>query len=83
VTAQFLRDDGSPDPVVNEDDFRLDFTATGGTGVTVTKTGSLTATITANGTAGQFVTFTLALFHLEEGHEEYESVAGGLRVNVQ
>jgi hypothetical protein len=83
VTAAFFRADGTVDPVVTDSDFRLDFTATGGTGVTVTKTGNLSATITGSGTAGQSVTYTISLFHLEEGHEEYETSAGAFRVTVQ
>lgn len=83
VTAQFFRADDSQDPIINANDFRLDFNVASGTGVTVAKNGNLGATITANGTAGQSVTFTLSLFHLEEGHEEYETSAGALRVTVQ
>lgn len=82
VAAQFLRADGSVDPIINDVDFRLDFNATGGQGVTITKNGNLAATITAGATAGQSATFTLALFHLEEQHEEYESSAGALTVTV-
>lgn len=82
-TAAFLRADGSVDPIINETDFRLDFTATGGTGVTVGKTSNLTGTITASGTAGQSVTFTLGLVHIEEGHNEYATTAGALRITVQ
>jgi hypothetical protein len=82
VGAQFYRADQSIDPVVTPADFRLDFTATGGTGVTVTKNGNLAATITAGATAGQSVTYTLSLFHLGEGHLEYVSSPGALRVTV-
>lgn len=83
VTAQFFRADNSQDPIIDAVGFRLDFNVTGGTGVTVTKNGNLAATITAGATAGQSVTLTLALFHLEEGHEEYESSPGALTVTVQ
>jgi len=83
VTAVFLRADASVDPIINEADFRLDFTATGGTGVTVAKTSNLGATITTGATVGQSATFTLGLVHIEEGHNEYATTAGALRVTVQ
>ncbi len=82
VTAQFLRADGSADPIVTAADFRLDLTPVTGTGVTVAKTGNLAATLTAGGTSGQSVTMTLALFHLGEGHNEYVSGPGALTVSV-
>lgn len=82
-TATFLRADGSVDPVINELEFRLDFTATGGAGVTVGKTNNLAGTITASGTAGQSVTFTLGLVHILEGHYDYLTIAGALRITVQ
>lgn len=82
VTAQFFRADNSADPVINDSDFRLDFTRASGTAVTITKTGNLAATLTAAaGTAGETITFTMELIHLEEGHPEYESNA--VTVTVQ
>ena len=80
VTAQFFRADNSVDPVITESDFRLDFTRTG-TAVTITKTSNLGATLMATGTAGQSITFSMELIHLEEGHPEYESNA--VTVTVQ
>ena len=80
VTAQFFRADNSADPVITESDFRLDFTRTG-TAVNITKTSNLGATLTATGTAGQSITFTMQLIHLEEGHPEYTSNA--ITVTVQ
>ena len=74
VTAQFLRADGSADPVVNANDFRLDFTVASGTSATIAKNGNLAATITAGNTAGA-TQVSMALFHLEEGHQEYTSNA--------
>lgn len=83
VTAVFLRADGSVDPIINVTDFRLDFTATGGSGVTVAKTDNLAGTITTGATVGQSTTFTLGLVHIEEGHNEYATTAGAFRVTVQ
>lgn len=78
VTAQFLRSDGTPDPVINATDFRLDFAVTG-TGITVTKNGNLGATITAGNAAAQ-PTIIMKVVHLDEGHDEYVSTA--VTVNV-
>ena len=80
VTAQFFRADNTADPVINADDFRLDFVTTG-TAVTVAKTGNLAATLTATGTAGQSVSVIMQLVHLEEGHNEY--VSNAVTVTVQ
>ena len=83
VTAQFLRPDNTPDPVITASDFRLDFKVVSGTGITVTKNGNLAATLTAGSTAAQSVTFTLELVHLAANHAEYTSSPGALTVTVQ
>ena len=81
VTAQFFRADNTPDPVITEAGFRLDFNVASGTAVTIAKTSNLAATLTATGTAGQSISLTMELFHLGEGHEEY--VSNTVTVTVQ
>lgn len=80
VTAQFFRADNTADPVITESDFRLDFVRTG-TAVTITKTSNLSATLAATGTAGQSITMTMQLVHIEEAHNEYVSNAVTVTVN--
>ena len=81
VTAQFLRSDNSPDPVITASDFRLDLNVTGAA-VTVAKTSNLAATITANGTAGQTATMTFAIHHLGADHREY-GLSNAVTVTIQ
>ena len=81
VTAQFLRGDGTADPIVTSQLFRLDFNPTSGNAVTVAKNGNLAATITAGSTPGTTV-LTMELFHLEENHEEYTSNAVTFQVQA-
>lgn len=67
VTAEFLRANGTPDPLVNTQDFRLDVTPLGG-GVSFQRTAPFGGTIIATETGSRNV--RVELFHIGEGHEE-------------
>jgi hypothetical protein len=69
VTATFLRADGSAEPLVTGTLFRLDGTSSNNAVLTYTSTGPFTGTL--NGLQAGNGTVTFALFHLEEGHNEW------------
>ncbi|MGQ0560965.1 MAG: hypothetical protein ACT443_03720 [Gemmatimonadota bacterium] len=69
VSAVFLSANGQAEPLVTDATFRLDVRPADAT-VTFTRTGPFAGTLrgtTATNTSAEF-----ALFHLEEGHEEFE-----------
>ena len=78
VTATFLRADGSAEPLVTGTLFRLDASSSNSAVVTYTSTGPFTGTL--NGLQAGTGTVTFALFHLEEGHNEWSR---GVSIQVQ
>ena len=80
ITAtQFLRSNGTADPVVTTGTFRLDVETTGPVTFTRGAAGNFAGTLTAGGAGGG--TLRLFLHHLGEEHDEYESAA--VTVTVQ
>jgi hypothetical protein len=69
VSAQFLRADGQPDPIVTAAEYQLNINPIAGSGVTFTRsnpfTGTLSTTSTGQKTAG------VSLFHIEELHDDF------------
>jgi hypothetical protein len=70
VTAQFLLADGAPEPLVTDASFRLDATPANTGIVAFSRTGPFAGTL--SGVAAGSTTVVFGLFHLEEGHEEFE-----------
>lgn len=71
VTAQFLRADGTPDPIANGAEFRLEVVPTTPANLTFARTGPFTGTLTSTIAAGQQTTATFSLFHVEEQHNDF------------
>jgi hypothetical protein len=74
ISASFLRDDGTPDPLVTDADFRLEVTdPTIGSPppsvATFARTGGFTGTLTATQDGSAPMLF--ALLHIDEGHEDF------------
>ncbi len=69
VAVAWLRADGSPDPVVNSEDFEVRLVAQGSTGISFTPGGPFAGTLNAT-SAGQKVV-QVQLYHLEEAHDEF------------
>jgi hypothetical protein len=67
--------------VVNDTDFRLDITIANPAVATFTRTGNLGGSLQGI-QASQSTTFTIALVHIEENHEEY-GPSQAVTVNVQ
>jgi hypothetical protein len=70
VQAEFLRADGTPDPIVTATAFRLDVTPTSTAVVTFARTSAFSGTLTGL-QSGQSTPVAFALFHLEEQHNEF------------
>ena len=70
IEAEFLRDDGSPDPLVTDADFRLDVTPENTSFVTFTRASAFAGTL--NKVAAGSTRIEFGLFHLEEQHHEFE-----------
>jgi hypothetical protein len=81
VTAQFLRANGTSDPVVTAGDYRLDFDVASGNSATIAKTGSFGATITTGTTDGNTV-LTMRLVNVSEARTEYTSSQVSLQVQT-
>ena len=81
LSAQFLRADGTPDPLVTEVDFRLDLNVANPAVAVFTRTSNLGGSLQGI-QSGQSTTFTIALVHIEENHEEY-GPSQAVTVNVQ
>ena len=69
VTVAWLRADGTPDPVVNSEDFEVRLVAQGSTGISFTPSSPFAGTLSAT-SAGQKVV-QVQLFHLDEQHDEF------------
>ena len=70
VSATFLMANGSADPLVTSATFELRVTPANTT-VTFARTGAFTGTLTGAAAPGN-TSATFALFHLAEGHNEYD-----------
>jgi hypothetical protein len=71
VTAQFLGDDGEPDPVATRGDFRLNVVIPGNPvalGFTLNPANLFSGMFTATGTTGVPINVTFELWHLKPGH---------------
>ena len=76
VTAQFLGANGQPDPVANEPGaFRLEVTYPNGNPrglvFTLSTSNSFSGTFTRQSASTTPMTVRFALFHIEEGHEDF------------
>jgi hypothetical protein len=69
VSAQFLRDDGTPDPLVTDALFQLNADPANAGIVTFSRTGAFTGTLT--GVSAGSTTIEFSLFHISEGHEDF------------
>jgi hypothetical protein len=71
VTAAFLRANGDPEPLVTDEEFelRLSFTPTG---VATFEAGAVPFTGTLTGVAAGTTTMKVELYHLLEGHADFE-----------
>lgn len=69
VAVTFLRADGSLEPLVTATTFRMDATPANAN-LTFTRTGPFAGTL--RGTAAGATTVEFALFHLAEGHNEFD-----------
>jgi hypothetical protein len=72
VTAQFLRANGTPDPVVTASVFRLEVVAPAGN-IAFTRSASnpFSGTIAATTATNTAIPVTFALFHVAEGHNDF------------
>jgi hypothetical protein len=70
VSAQFLLDNGQPDPVATSASFRLDVDPANTQVVTFARTSAFAGTL--QGLQAGSTTILFGLFHLGEGHEEFE-----------
>jgi hypothetical protein len=70
VSVQWLKDDGSPETIVNATDFELTVEPTNAAIVTFSRTGAFTGNL-VGGTNGT-TNVTFGLFHNGEGHHEFE-----------
>lgn len=77
VAAQFLRADGSADPVVTATTFRLEVAGLAG-GVTFARSGAFGGTLNATTATSTNIPITFSLFHIEEQHDDF----GPFTVNV-
>ena len=72
VTAQFLRANGTSDPVVTAGDYRLDFGVASGNSASIARTGSFGAMVTTGNSAGNTM-LTMRLVNVLEERTEYTS----------
>jgi hypothetical protein len=70
LTVEWLRADGTDDPLVTDEEFQLIATVSNTAVLTATRVDAFSFTI--NGLqAGQSTTVEFALFHIEEQHEDF------------
>jgi hypothetical protein len=69
ISAEFLRADGTPEPLVTGDEFELRATPANTGVVTFTRTGAFTGTLT--GVSAGTTTIEFELYHLIEMHEDF------------
>ena len=74
LTARFLRPDGTVDPVVTAAAFELRRGTGGSQGVTFTRTAGQSFQGTISGLTTGTRSVPIQLFHLEEGHEDFEQL---------
>jgi hypothetical protein len=70
VSVQWIKEDGTPETIVTAADFELLVEPANTAIVTFSRTGAFTGNLV--GGANGSTTITFGLFHLEEGHEEFE-----------
>jgi hypothetical protein len=70
VSVQWLKADGTPETIVTATDFELSVTSGNTAIVTFARTGAFTGNL-VGGTNGSTV-LTFGLFHVGEGHDEFE-----------
>jgi hypothetical protein len=81
LTAQFLRADGTPDPLAAGFEFELRVTPATPANLTFTRTGQFGGTLTVTGLASNATTTAqFALFHTEEGHADFGPFPVTMRV---
>ena len=81
LTAQFLRADGTPDPIAAGFGFELRVTPAAPANLTFTRTGQFGGTLTITGLASNATTTAqFALFHTEEAHEDFGPFPVTMRV---
>ena len=81
LTAQFLRVDGTPDPLAAGFGFELRVTPATPANLTFTRTGQFSGTLTITGLASNATTTAqFVLFHTEEGHEDFGPFPVTMRV---
>jgi hypothetical protein len=69
ISAAFLRADGSADPVVTADVFRLDVDSDNAGIASFSRSGAFNGNLV--GTAAGSTILRFSLFHIEEGHEDF------------
>ena len=69
VSAEFLRADASPDPLVTDAAFQLNAEPVDGTIITFTRSAAFTGTLTSGAPGSTQIAF--ALFHKAEMHEDF------------
>lgn len=79
VVAEWLRGDGTEDPVVDATTFELAVEVDDESIVTFTRTGAFAGTL--NKVAAGSTSATFALFHVEEGHEDFGPFPVSITVN--
>jgi hypothetical protein len=81
LTAQFLRADGTPDPIAAGFEFELRMTPAAPANLTFTRTGQFAGTLTVTGLASNATTTAqFALFHIAETHEDFGPFPVTMRV---
>ncbi len=70
VSVQYLRSNGSADPLVTTADFRTDITPSSTAALSFARTGAFTGTLT--GIQAGSTSVNVNLFHLGEGHAEFD-----------
>jgi hypothetical protein len=69
VSAEFLRDNGTADPLVTSAQFQLNADPADAGIVTFSRTGAFAGTLT--GASAGSTTIEFSLFHIAEGHEDF------------
>lgn len=69
-TSQFIKDDGTPETLVTDAEFRLDATPANAAIVTFTRSSAFAGTL--NKVAAGSTTINFALYHLVEAHNEFD-----------
>jgi hypothetical protein len=79
IAAEWLRDDGTPDPIVDGATFELAVVVANTGIVTFTRTGAFAGTLTK--VAAGTTSATFGLLHVDEGHEDFGPFPVSIVVN--